>query len=75
MLYAMFIAIIVTPVKASKPITFVTLTAVAISCLFYYTPGLKELSVGWVVIIAALVSSGIGAVCFPLKGGAEDEQC
>lgn len=75
MLYAMFIAIIVTPAKASKPIAIVTLTAVAISCLFYYTPGLKELSVGWVVIIAALVSSGIGAVCFPLKGGTEDEQC
>lgn len=75
MLYAMFIAIIVTPAKASKPIAIVTLTAVAISCLFYYTPDLKELSVGWVVIIAALVSSGIGAVCFPLKGGTEDEQC
>ena len=46
---------------------------IAISCLFYFTPVLKELSVGWIVIIAALVSSGIGAVCFPLKGGMENE--
>lgn len=73
MLYAMFIAIIVEPAKESKPITVVTLTAIAISCLFYFTPVLKELSVGWIVIIAALVSSGIGAVCFPLKGGMENE--
>ncbi len=69
MLYAMFIAIIVEPAKESKPITVVTLIAIFISCLFHFTPVLKELSVGWVVIIAALTSSGIGACLFPLKGG------
>ena len=73
MLYAMFIAIIITPSKESKPIAVVTAISVMISCLFYYTPVLKELSVGWVVIIAALVSSVIGAFVFPLKGGQGDE--
>ncbi len=73
MLYAMFIAIIIEPAKESCPIGIVTLLSVGISCLFHYTPGLHQLSVGWVVIIAALISSCAGAALFPLKGGVADE--
>ncbi len=39
----------------------------AISCLFYWTPVLNQLSNGWVIIICAVVASAFGAWKFPIK--------
>lgn len=69
-LYAMFIALIIPAAKYSKAALIVILVAVGISSLFTYTPVLKEISIGWVVILAAVVASALGALLFPR----EDEE-
>lgn len=66
-LYAMFIAIVVPPCRTSKATFTVVLTAIALSCLFYYVPGLNKLSSGWSIIICGIISALIGAVFFPIK--------
>lgn len=65
--YAMFIAIIIPPSKKSAAVRCVILASAALSCLFFYTPVLKNLSGGWVIIICGVLSSVLGAVLFPAK--------
>lgn len=66
-LYAMFIAIVIPPCRTSKAVFTVVLTAIALSCLFYYVPGLNKLSSGWSIIICGIASALVGAVFFPIK--------
>ncbi len=66
-LYGMFIAIVIPPCRTSKAIATVVLTAIAMSCLFYYVPGLNKLSSGWAIIICGIASALIGAVFFPIQ--------
>ncbi|WP_252229198.1 AzlC family ABC transporter permease [Clostridium sp. ZBS15] len=66
-LYAMFIALIIPQIKKSKPILVVVIIAVTISCIFRYIPCLNKVSSGFVVIVASIVSSAIGAYLFPIK--------
>jgi 4-azaleucine resistance transporter AzlC len=66
-LYAMFIAIIVPPAQASRPILLVALLSVGLSSLFHWTPGLNRLSSGWVMILCGVISSAVGAALFPVK--------
>ncbi len=66
-LYAMFIAIVVPAGLQDKKVFIVALIAIALSCLFYFTPVLKEVSSGIAYIICALVASVIGALVFPTK--------
>ena len=40
--------------------------AAALSCLFYYIPGLNQISSGWVIIICAVIAAGIMALRFPV---------
>ena len=72
-LYAMFIAIVVPPCRTSKAIFTVVLTAIAMSCLFYYVPVLNGLSSGWSIIICGIVSALIGAIFFPIKQDGDSE--
>lgn len=72
-LYGMFIAIIIPPARDSRPILITLLIAAIISCLFYITPVLKELSSGWVMIICALIAAGFAAWKFPMKDPTETE--
>ena len=65
-LYAMFLAIIIPPATQSKPITVTILLAGFISCIFYYTPGLKNLSSGWIIIISGIAASAFSALKFPV---------
>lgn len=66
-LYAMFIAIVIPPCRTSKAISVVVLSAIALSCIFYYVPYLNRISSGWAVIICGITSSVIGAIFFPVK--------
>lgn len=66
-IYAMFIAIIVPPAKNSKPVLFVILLAVAVSCIISITPVLYNLSGGWRVIISTVIAAGVGAILYPEK--------
>lgn len=69
-LYAMFIAIIIPPARKNKSVAFVVALAVVIECIFYVTPVLKEISVGFQVILATVMASAAGAFLFPV--GKED---
>lgn len=66
-LYAMFIAIVIPPCRTSKAIACVVLAAIALSCIFYYVPGLSGVSSGWAIIICGVTSALVGAVFFPVK--------
>ncbi len=72
-IYGMFIAIIVPPMKKSRSTLFVVCIAIILSCLFAYVPGLKNVSVGFTIIICAVVASVIGAIFFPIND--EDDEC
>ncbi len=66
-IYGMFLAIIIPPARKSRTILAVILTAAGLSCLFTYTPGLKNVSSGFVIIICAIVAAALGAVLRPVE--------
>lgn len=65
-IYAMFLAIIIPPARKARPILITVLLAVGLSCIFRYTPGLNQLSSGWVIIIVAILAAGFCALRFPV---------
>lgn len=67
-LYAMFIAIVVPPMRKSRPILCVVAIAVVLSCILYYTPMFRSLSSGWSILIASIPAAAIGAKLFPIGG-------
>lgn len=69
-IYGMFLAIIIPAAREKKPVLMVVMIAVALSCAFYWTPCLKSVSSGFVIIICALIAAGLGAWLFPV----EDEE-
>ncbi len=71
-IYGMFIAIILPPARLKKPVLYTVLLASAVSCLFYYTPVLHELSRGWVIILCAVLVSAFMAWKFPVKEADDD---
>lgn len=71
-LYGMFIAIIIPPARIHKSVLYAVLLAVALSCLFYWMPGLKKLSGGWSIIIITVAVSALMAWKFPVS--TEDEE-
>ena len=66
-LYGMFIAIVVPVAKQEKPVLFVAVLAMLLSCLFTWVPGLKELSSGISVSLCAIGAAAVGAAVFPVK--------
>ena len=66
-IYGMFVAIVVPEVKKSKATALCVAIAVALSCLFYYVPGLSRIPSGFTIIICAVVASGIMAFVAPVK--------
>jgi 4-azaleucine resistance transporter AzlC len=68
-LYAMFIALIVPASKKSKAALVVVIVAICLSCLFRWLPYINQISQGWVIIIATIIASAVGAVFFPRSEG------
>ena len=66
-IYGMFIAIVVPDLPGNKGNILVVGVAIALSCLFAYVPALKDLSVGFVVIICGVAASAVGAFFFPIR--------
>jgi len=64
-LYAMFIALIIPAAKKSKAVLIVIFVAIAISSAFRWLPLLNQLSQGWVIILATVIASAVGALFFP----------
>ena len=71
-IYGMFIAIIIPPARSIRPVLYTVLMAAAISSLFYFTPVLKDLSRGWVIILCAVLVSGLMAWRHPIKTQEEE---
>ena len=72
-IYGMFIAIIIPPARKVRPVLYTVLMSAAVSCLFYYTPVLKLLSRGWVIILCAVGVSAFMALKFPVKQENDEE--
>jgi predicted branched-subunit amino acid permease len=68
-IYGMFIAIIIPVAKKNMTVLKVILTAVLLSCLFAFVPGLNKVSSGFVIIICAVVSAALFAAIAPVKEG------
>lgn len=66
-LYAMFIAIIVPDMRKSRAVACVVAIGAFISVIFHYTPYLNKLNDSWIIIIAGIGATMIGAIAFPLK--------
>ena len=65
--YGMFLAIIVPPARASRPVMGVCAGAVALSCLFAYAPGLKALSPSFSVVLCGVLAAAFMAWRFPQR--------
>ena len=48
--------------------------AIILSCLFAYVPVLKNVSVGFTIIICAVVASVVGAIFFPVEETEDEEE-
>ncbi len=66
-MYGMFIAIFVPAVRNEKSVMICVLLSIALSCLFSYMPGLKNLSSGYVIVIVTVIAAGVCAWLFPRK--------
>ncbi len=71
-IYGMFVAIVAPKAKKSKSLLIVVAIALVLSCIFYYTPLLKEISSGITVSVCAILAAVIGAIVFPVKEEAID---
>lgn len=66
-LYGMFIAIVVPQMKISRPTFIAVAIAIACSLAFKFVPALSGVTVGFAIIICAVVASTIAAILFPIK--------
>lgn len=72
-IYGMFIAIVVPEAKKSRPTALCVAIAVALSCLFYYVPGLNAIPSGFTIIVCAVAASAIMAVAAPIPQEVEED--
>ena len=66
MLYGMFIAIVVPPARAEKPVLAVCLLALGLSSLFKWLPVLKGVSAGIAIVICTVAAAALCAWLFPI---------
>lgn len=66
-LFAMFVAIIIPPATQSKPIAFLILISLLLSLFFSFTPGIKKISPGWVLIGGSLFCTALISLLFPIE--------
>ncbi len=73
-IYGMFVAIVVPAMRGHGATALCVLFAIALSCLFYYTPVLNTVSGGFVVIICAVSASALFAFLAPIPSEKEGEE-
>lgn len=64
-LSAMFVAIIVPPMRGSRSILLLVLISVAASCAFWFIPVLNRIPSGWTIIICSVICTAVISVLFP----------
>ena len=72
-LYAMFIAIIIPDARKKLSVFIVVLLGALFGILFYYTPVIKKISIGFQIIISTIIVAVIGALVFPVKEEEKEE--
>ena len=72
-IYGMFVAIVVPEMKKSRPVIFVVILSLLLSCAFYYIPLLSKISSGITITVVAVVSAVIGAILFSVADEEPDE--
>lgn len=65
-IYGMFIAIIIPPVRTTRPVAFVVGISAVLSCIFHYVPLFHGLSSGWATILCTLIACGFAAMRWPV---------
>ena len=66
MLYGMFIAIVVPPAKAEKPVLITAVLALVLSCLFRWMPVLNQVSAGIAIVVCTVAAAAFCAWKFPV---------
>lgn len=66
-LYGMFVAIVVPVARKERPVLYVVLLAMVLSCGFMWLPVLKTVSSGIAVSLCAVAAAAVGALLFPVK--------
>lgn len=72
--YAMFIAIVLPPMKKSCGISVTVAAAVLLNCCFRYIPGLQIIPETIAVIISAVAAAVVMSFFFPIPEEAEEEK-
>lgn len=70
--YGMFLAIIIPPAKSDKVILACVVGAMGLSALFRVTPGLKQVSAGFVIILVTVAVASAAAWLAPVKEDTEN---
>ena len=73
-LYSMLITIITPDAKKNYKILIVILIAISLSCVFYYVPVIKEIGLGFKIIISSFIASIVGAFFFMIKSNKEEDE-
>ena len=73
-MYAMLIAIVVPVARDSRPVAFLALMSLVLSCLFYFVPFLSSVPSGFVIIICAVSVSLLFAALCPIDDEKEGEE-
>ena len=66
LLYGMFVAILVPQAKEEKPKLAAMLLAVLFSSMFWWIPGMNQVSQGLAIVISTVAAAGICALLFPV---------
>ncbi len=74
MIYAMFIAIILPPMRQERGVLFAVLIAGVLACAVYYLPFLKWISAGFAIIICAVIAAAVTALLRPVDDEDEGEE-
>jgi len=73
-IYGMFIAIFIPPSKKSHGVLSVVIMAAVLSCIIYHIPALDFISSGISIIICTVIAAALGAVLFPRREEAADNE-
>lgn len=72
-IYGMFIAIIIPPARKSRSVRVAVILAALLACIMRYTPYLKNISSGFVVILCAVPVSAFCAKMFPIREEGDEQ--
>lgn len=73
-IYGMFTAIVIPEAKKDRSTALCAVTAVALSCLFAFAPGLKNIPGGFTIIICAAIASALFAIVAPIRMTEEENE-